>query len=168
MEKIKWMYFPADSKITNKLMETVGVFENNYELISSSKYNYESNKVLNIVSNDLKKIGYEVEIDKKHKIKIPVLYGENGITVKSFDLDAYENEQKIILEIEAGRAVCNNQVIKDFFEACMIKESEYLVIAVRTNYRGSDDFTTIKRWFETFYANSKMIIPFKGLLIIGY
>ena len=32
----------------------------------------------------------------------------------------------------------------------------------------TSDFTTIKRWFETFYANSKMIIPFKGLLIIGY
>ena len=168
MEKIRWMYYPANMKITDKLLDTVKVFEKNFESINSKKYSLESNKVLGIISRDLQSIGYEVELDKKHKIKIPVLYGENGIVNKSFDLDGFEETEKIILEVEAGRAVCNNQVIKDFFEACMIKESNYLVIAVRNDYRGADDFTTVKKWFDTFYSNSKMEIPFKGLLIIGY
>ena len=50
----------------------------------------------------------------------------------------------------------------------MIDEAQYLIIAVRNNYRNFDDFKTIKKWFDSFYTCSNITIPFKGLLIIGY
>jgi len=171
VSNIRWVYYPNNKTVNNKLLETINIFEKNEELITSQidrDKGLESNDVLKILSADLSEIGYEVEIDKKHKIPIPVLYGENGKPEKWFDVDAYESNEGIIIEVEAGRAVCNNQVIKDFFEACMIDEAQYLIIAVRNNYRNSDDFKTVKKWFDSFYTCSNITIPFKGLLIIGY
>jgi hypothetical protein len=39
-----------------------------------------------------------------------------------------------VLEIEAGRAVDNNQFLKDLFEACVSEKVKYLAIAVRLTY----------------------------------
>lgn len=41
----------------------------------------------------------------------------------------------IVIEVEAGRAVDNNQFLKDLFQACMMDGISFLVIAVRNYYR---------------------------------
>ena len=65
----------------------------------------------------LQKIGFNVETGKtaEQKIRVPVLFGLNGISEKSFEVDAYHGISKTAIEIEAGRAVTNNQFLKDFF-----------------------------------------------------
>ena len=168
MSKIRWMYYPNDQKPNNQIIKTIEVFEKNHDLYDSDNHTLTSNEVLNVLTKDLQKIGYQVETDKKNKINIPVLYGENGKISKSFDVDGYEPNLKIVLEVEAGRAYTNYQVLKDFFEACMINDADFLIIAVRNIYLKSDDYSQVKRLFDAFYSNSRMVIPFKGLLIIGY
>ena len=70
-----------------------------------------SDDVLKIVTNDLSCNGYVVEKGKKDKdkVKIPVLYGECGKPSLNFEADAYNEVYKIVVEIEAGRAVTNYQ-----------------------------------------------------------
>lgn len=91
-----------------------------------------SNEVLALVRPHLEAIGFAVETGKgkEEKIDVPVLFGENNEVDKSFFADALSADGKIVIEVEAGRAVRNNQFLKDIFQACMMFEVEYLVIAV--------------------------------------
>jgi hypothetical protein len=50
----------------------------------------------------------------------------------------------------------------------MMNEVLYLVIAVRNNYRKSNDFGKVKTFFETLYASQRLKLPLKGIMIIGY
>lgn len=78
--------------------------------------------------------------------------------------------------MEAGRAVFNNQFLKDIFQACMMCEVEYLVIAVLNEYRFkvsekeqcSHDYQSVKTFLETLYVSNRLKLPLKGILLIGY
>ena len=98
----------------------------------------------------------------------------NGKVEKSFEADAYHGEQGYVLEVEAGRAVVNNQFLKDLFQACMMHEVRYLGIAVRNSYTSgvkktvSKDFERVITFFDTLYASDRLKLPLEGILIIGY
>lgn len=49
-----------------------------------------------------------------------------------------------------------------------MQDVDFLVIAVRQDYRGSDDFSKVVTFIETIYASNRLILPLKGILIIGY
>ena len=102
------------------------------------------------------------------KIRVPVLYGANGKVEKAFDADAYHQTEKVVIEVEAGRAVTNYQFLKDLFQACVMQDVDYLVIAVRQDYRGTDDYSKVVAFLETLYASSRLQLPLSGVLIIGY
>jgi len=166
--KINFQLFPQTQKPTEVMNNVIEVFRNNQDKIDSTKNTWDSNKVLELLSDDLKRIGFDVEKNKKNKLKFGVLYGLNGKAQKSFDVDAFHAGEKIILEIEAGRAVANNQFLKDFFEACVIPDAENLIIAVRNIYNDSNDFEKVINYFETLYTSNRLQIPLKRLLVIGY
>jgi hypothetical protein len=115
-------------------------------------------------------IGYRVESSKAavDRINVPVLFGRNGRIQKSFDADAYNREERTVLEIEAGRGVVNNQFLKDLFQACMMVDVDYLAIAVRKIYKNTKDFERVTIFFDTLYVSRRLALPFKGVLIIGY
>ena len=96
------------------------------------------------------------------------MFGLNGKPEKSFDADAHHRDARFVVEVEAGRGVVNNQFLKDFFQACMMDEVEYLALAVRNLYRRNNDFERISVFFETLYASRRLEPPLKGILIIGY
>src|SRR5699024_10869374 len=102
------------------------------------------------------------------KINVPVLFGLDSGIDKYFNADALSNDGKIVIEVEAGRAVDNNQFLKDIFQACMMYEVECLFIAVRNDYRGGDDFSKIYAFLETLYISSRLHLPLKGILLLGY
>lgn len=77
-------------------------------------------------------------------------------------------KKKIVIEVEAGRAVTNYQFLKDLFQACVMSDVDYLVIAVRNIYRKNQDFEKVISFFNTLYASGRLILPLKGILIIGY
>lgn len=118
----------------------------------------------------LEALGFRVERGKsaEDKIVVPVLFGRMGKVLKCFNADAHAADKGWVVEIEAGRAVDNNQFLKDIFQACMMHDVLYLAIAVRNKYRGSDDFSKIESFLETLYVSGRLQLPLKGILLIGY
>lgn len=166
---INWQYFPKSNKIPNHLTKIIDVFRIHSEKIESPQNKLSSNQVLKILCDDLENIGFNVEKSKKSedKITIPVLFGANGKLEKSFDADAYHFDNKTVLEVEAGRAIDNYQFLKDLFQACMMHDTEFLVIAVRNKYN-QHDFEKVTIFLDTLYTSQRLTLPLTGILIIGY
>ncbi|MBM3769662.1 MAG: hypothetical protein FJW32_30170 [Acidobacteria bacterium] len=171
---IEWFYFPQSLEPTALVRGVVAAFENVESKIASPKNTLDSNGVLLKVRPELEVLGFKVETGKKRaeKITVPVLFGRNGKTSKAFDADAYHVQGKFVLEIEAGRAVSNNQFLKDLFQACLMVDVDYLGIAVRRVYEAGNatgkDFETVVTFFETLQASRRLPLPLKGVLILGY
>ncbi len=170
MTNISWQYFPKSETIPNHLVEVIDELKKIETKITSSKYHLNSDKVLSLLRDGLEKLDFIVEKSKKKKDKvpIPVLFGKNGKLEKSFEADAFNPNTKTIIEIEAGRGILNNQFLKDLFEACLMQNIDYLLIALRNHYLGNHDFETAITFFEALYASRRLILPLKGILIIGY
>ncbi len=170
MNELRYQLFPRSFGITNEVQNVIDCFEKRHSQFSSFDKNLSSNEVLEIVTNDLEKIGFIIEKGKKQdeKIKVPVLFGLNNKIDKSFNADGISQDGKIVLEVEAGRAFRNNQFLKDIFQACMMPSVEYLILAVRNTYSGTDDFKDIFIFLETLYINSRLQLPLKGIVLIGY
>ncbi len=168
--QLRFQFFPRSIAVTPSIGLVVDCFQRNYEKISSNTRTLSSNQVLNILRDDLLESGFSVESGKKEldKIPVPVLFGLNNRIDKSFNADALSQDGKIVIEVEAGRAVDNNQFLKDIFQASMMFGVEYLVVAVRNNYRGGDDFEKIYAFIETMYISNRIVLPLKGILLIGY
>jgi len=167
---ISWQFFPKSRIIPDHLQKIIRVFEMNEISISSETQNLASNDVLEKIRSDLENLEFQIEKSKKSndKIKVPVLFGQNGKLEKYFDADGYNKTNKTVIEVEAGRAVTNYQFLKDLFQACMMYEVDYLTIAVRKDYRGNPDFQNVITFFETLYASGRLQLPLSGVLIIGY
>jgi hypothetical protein len=138
--------------------------------ITSSEHKHGSDKVLELLSEDLRAIGFQIERGKKKvdQIAIPVLFGENGRVEKSFSTDGYHPGHRYMLEVEAGRGVTNYQFLKDLFQACACDNVESLGIALRNDYRGSDDFARACAFIDAVFSSRRFQLPLKEVLIIGY
>lgn len=169
--KIVWQHFPKHSPCSDFLTRVIGCFEAvSTEIASLENVGQASNEVLAKVRRGLQELGFAVETSKtsEGKIKVPVLYGANGKIEKAFEADAYHVKEKTVVEVEAGRGVTNYQFLKDLFQACVMQDVDYAVIVIRQDYRGSDDYSKVVTFIETIYASNRLILPLKGLLIIGY
>lgn len=167
---INWQYFPKSDRIPNHLNDVVEVFIKYQKDISSEYHHLKSNDVLNILREELENLNFHVEKSKRssEKIKVPVLFGKNGILEKYFEADGYNNINKTVIEVEAGRGYTNHQFLKDLFQASVMHEVQYLIIALRNLYRDSKDFDKVIGFMETLYSSSRLTLPLNGILIIGY
>ena len=170
MSNIRFQFFPRSTGITPSIQSIIDCFIEAESKISSSENKYSSNEVLKRLTPYFKNAGLKVETGKTiaDKISVPVLFGLNNKIDKSFNADALSLDGKIVIEVEAGRAVVNYQFLKDIFQACMMFGVEYLVLAVRNDYRGTDDFNKVYSFLETLYLSNRIILPLKGILLIGY
>jgi hypothetical protein len=168
--QLVYQLFPRSFGITEDIKAVIACFEKNYEHIKSPDHNLNSDGVLKVIAEDLKLLNFKVEESKASidKIKVPVLFSLNNRIDKFFDADAVSADGKIVIEVEAGRAYRNNQFLKDIFQACMMPNAEYLVIAVRNHYYNSDDFKSIFQFLETLYISGRLQLPLKGIVLIGY
>jgi len=167
---LHWMCFPKSDKPPDIVIHVVEAFKKIFNEINSYKHNLKSNEVLLKIAPNLETLGFNVERGKKSKDKIlvPVLFGLNGKPEKSFEADAYNEQYKMVLEVEAGRGVLNNQFLKDLFQASVMHNVELLCIAVRNVYKGREDFNQVIAFFETLYASNRLDLPLRGIVIIGY
>lgn len=173
---INYQFFPRSRGVTNEIDAIINCFKT--VDANKKKEHLKSNEMLSLLRPFLEELGFRVEQGKKEKEKIdvPVLFGENNTIDKSFYADALSNDGRIVIEVEAGRAVFNNQFLKDIFQACMMFEVEYLVIAVLNEYhfkvngneRISHDYESIRTFLETLYVSNRLQLPLKGILLIGY
>ena len=162
--------FPRSVGMNEAIKKVINCFERHFSEIESPSHNLKSDEVLKMIAPDLKELGFQVEEGKAagEKIPVPVLFGFNNRVDKFFDADAVSNDYSIVLEVEAGRAYTNNQFLKDVFQACMMYGVDYLMVAVRNDYRGHKDFEKIFNFFETLYINGRLQLPLKGIVLIGY
>ena len=167
---IKYQFFPRSLGLSDEMKAVIDCFKSAEKKISSDGNELTSNQVLAFLRPSLQNLKYSVESGKKRgeKIDVPVLFGPNNSIDKFFYADALSADRRIVIEIEAGRAVDNNQFLKDLFQACMMFEVEYLILAVRNKYRKQDDFESIYTFFETLYISNRIKLPLKGILLIGY
>ena len=174
---INYQFFPRSHGLTNEMAQIVDCFRA-VDATKSADEQYRSNYMLSLVRPYLEKCGFKVETGKakEEKIDVPVLFGENNSIDKSFFADALSADGRIVLEVEAGRAVINNQFLKDIFQACMMFDVEYLAIAVLNEYHFnktggggiSRDYHEVKTFLETLYVSNRIRLPLKGILVIGY
>ena len=174
-QKIDWIFYPKNNLIPDLLLSTVDVFEQNINKIDSTENDnnlnrLKSDEVLSVISNGLEELSYQVEKSKKaiDKIRIPVMFGKGGVEELAFEADAYHPEFKTVVEVEAGRAVINYQFLKDIFQASMMLNTDYLILAVRKSYRAQNDFEKINSFLEAMYLTNKIKLDLKGILLIGY
>jgi hypothetical protein len=167
---MKYQFFPRSIGVTKEIEQVVACFLKNLPSIESGSNTLSSNAVLAIVADDLEALGYSVERGKSNdaKINVPVLFGENDSVDRVFYADALSADGRIVIEVEAGRATENNQFLKDIFQACMMFGVEYLVMAVRQQYRNHEDYAKIYSFLETLYISNRLHLPLKGILLIGY
>lgn len=167
---IRYQFFPRSVGLLSSIKSVVDCFLAVEEQITSPSNNLKSNQVLSVLRPHLLLVGMKVEAGKtnEQKIHIPVLFGLDNKVDKYFYADAVSEDGRIVLEVEAGRAVENYQFLKDIFQASMMYGVEYLVLAVRNSYRGHDDFKQVYTFLETLYISSRLTLPLKGILLIGY
>jgi hypothetical protein len=176
---ISWAYFPRNERVPSIGLDIVACFKSVADTIDSSANNDQisaeykegaSNAVLSRIRPGLEQLGFRVESGKAaaEKISIPVLFGKDGKPAKTFEADAYHDERRFVVEVEAGRAVVNYQFLKDLFQACVMVDVDYLCIAVRNIYKKSQDFEKVYTFFDTLYTSGRMKLPLKGILIVGY
>lgn len=168
---IRWQFYPKSKEAPTHLTVLIDkVFEKNYSKISSGKYKFNSDSVLKILRKDLEFIGFEVESGKrkKQKISVPVLFGQDGRPEKSFEADGRNKVTKTVIEVEAGRGVTNYQFLKDLFQACVMQDIDYLVICIRNDYLGRDNFSAVVNFFNTLYASDRLRLPLVGIMVVGY
>ena len=156
--------------MSEELAAVMLCFERVQDQIASPGKLLPSNQVMAHVRPGLEQLGFKVEAGKQsnEKIKVPVLFGLNNHIDKYFDADAVSADSRIAIEIEAGRAVDNYHFLKDIFQASMMARVEVLVLAVRNQYRRGKDFQKDYTFLETMFISSKIQLPLKGILLIGY
>ena len=167
---LRYQLFPRSVGITEPIQRVIKCFELVYDKIKSPENELKSNEVLQILRPRLENIEFTVEKGKSKgkKIHVPVLFGENNSIDQFFNADGISNDGGIVLEVEAGRAVANYAFLKDIFQACMMHDVEFLILAVRNDYRGSDDFEKVYTFLETLYISGRLVLPLKGITLIGY
>ena len=167
---IQYQFFPRSRGITDDMAAIIDCFNQANAKISSDDHDLISNDVLAALRPYLVNIGFTVESGKTKdlKIDVPVLFGLDNEIDKSFYADAISSDKKTVIEVEAGQAVDNHRFLKDIFEASMMFDVEYLVLAVRNIYRKRKDFNRIYTFLETLYISNRILLPLKGILLIGY
>ena len=174
---INFQFFPRSQGVPPRIRQIIDCFKKVDEIKNNSEH-LKSNEMLAMLRPHLESIDFSVETGKSasEQIYVPVLFSENDEVDKSFAADALSNDRSIVIEVEAGRAVFNNQFLKDIFQACMMCEVEYLVIAVLNEYKFkvngqeccSHDYQSVKTFLETLYISNRLQLPLKGILLIGY
>ena len=167
---INWFYYPRSRKAPPLVLQVVEAFRSASDEIDSAVHYLPSNGVLAALARPLVDLGFRVETGKTfgQKIQVPVLFGLNGQLEKSFEADAYHEAAGFVLEVEAGRGVVNNQFLKDLFQACMMNGVTEFAVALRNDYRGTNDFERAARFFDTLYASNRLKLPLEGVLLVGY
>jgi hypothetical protein len=136
-----------------------------------------SDGVLQIVGPSLAALGFQVETSKQKtgKINRPVFYGENGTPQLNYQIDAFHQEWRCGLEIEAGRAWMGNAVYRDLIQALVMVNVDHLILAVANSYKYqsggkqtiSYDYENTVAVADALYGHTRMRLPY-GLTVLGY
>ena len=170
-----WKYYPARSQAPGWVDQIVDVFASVREKIDSqSRRGVTSDQALAAVRTGLRTIGFDIEGGKSRAEKIwrPVLFGEMGRPLVSYEVDGFHREYRIVLEIEAGRGAANNADYRDLVRASLMVDADYLVLAMMLEYTvGSAttrSYEQTRGRIDAIFASDRLKLPLEGLLLLGY
>lgn len=172
---INYHYFPRTEKPPEIAEEVVEAFRDHEDGIATRDLDdgLKSDEVLATVRENLFDIGFQVETGKSKSDKIhrPVLFGENGEPDLAYEVDAYHPEERLGLEVEAGRAWKGNAIYRDIVQALMMVQVDTLALAVPNAYKYSGGtnpaFEKTTAVVDTLYDTNRFDPPY-NMLVIGY
>lgn len=137
-----------------------------------------SDAILAHLRPGLENLGYQVESGKSNAEKItrPVLFGNDGKTEVSYDIDAFHDDLGIAVEVEAGRGASNGADYRDIVRTSLLLDANYLALFMPISYhyqlKGKPQITSAylntERQLNAIYASQRLQLPFDGILLIGY
>lgn len=110
---LRYQLFPRSVGLSDELRAVIDCFVTVYDDIKSPENTLNSDGVLRFLRPNLEQLGFRIETGKSkgEKIPVPVLFGLNNHIDRSFDADGVSGDGRIVLEVEAGRAVVNYQFL---------------------------------------------------------
>ena len=170
-----WKFYPARSPEPDWAAGVVKVFSTARSTIDSVKrHGVSSNAALAAVRPGLTKLGFTIETGKTgaQKITRPVLFGEQGKPIVSYDVDGFHPDHRVVLEVEAGRGAANNADYRDLVRASLMVDADYLIMAMMLEYRTGKtvmrSYEQTRNRLDAIYASDRLKLPLKGLLLVGY
>lgn len=172
----RFIFFPRSSEPppwVGQLADAFRVHRDRIDTVAGNRN--ESNAVLAIVRPELKSAGYEVE-EKGGDIPRPVLFGEGGMMEKEYRIDAYHPQNRVVLEVEAGRGAKGNAVHRDLINLSLIVGADYAAIAVPIEYRFNVGGKVMREpayrkhydLLDAIYSSGRLKFPFHGVVLLGY
>jgi hypothetical protein len=176
-----WRFFPGYVPPPVWVLPLVSVFASAKGEIDSAvdhAKRMESDAVLRAIAPALAECGFAVEQGKQKggKLPRPVFFGDEGTIVRNYEIDAFNPEHGIALEVEAGRATMGNAIYRDLVQGSLMVDARFLVLAVPIEYRYKTGGRTAREpsyaktysVIEAIYGSPRLALPFEGLLVIGY
>lgn len=174
----QWKFYPLNTTPPEWVGEVVNVV-NRAEMRISTVDAYtglNSDQVLSELRNGLEALGFEVEKGKSagDKVRRTVLYGENGRPEVNYEIDAFNDYLGAALEVEAGRGAANNADYRDIVRTALILDAQYLILMQPYAYRSkasaspSHAYASTRAQLDAIYQSRRLLLPFDGVLLIGY
>lgn len=173
----RWLYYPRWVEHEKWVDTLVDIFKKKRSKIDSSSVQGTSDEILSVIRSDLESVGFVVEGGTSSPvIKRPVHFGEQGKPDREYQIDSYQPEKKIGLEVEAGRSTRGNAIYKDIIQTSLLVGVDYFALAVPLTYSFESKGKTItdqtyvmcKTIFDAIYSSERFRLPLKGVLLIGY
>lgn len=175
----EWIYYPARSRPPKWVNDFIGIVRQSRPALDSMRSEgLTSDAALQALFPGLRSAGYAVEASKARadRLRLPVLFGENGKERVAYEIDAVNEELGVVVEIEAGRGAKSNAVYRDLIRASLIVDARFLALGVLHEYRhqsrGKDvrvqSFHEAKAILDAVYASGRLVLPFEGVLLFGY
>jgi hypothetical protein len=151
------------------------VFRAREQAIATDKLprHLKSDEVLEILRDDLVRLGFDVEGGKRKEDKIsrPVFFGQDGTAALRFEVDAYHVDWECGLEIEATRAIRGGALYRDLIQALVMVRVNYLCIGLPNFIQWgkgnrSRPYEEACRTADALYGHSRIRFPY-GLILIG-
>jgi hypothetical protein len=174
-----WFYYPARERPPQWAVQFVAVVASaKSEIDTQVHQGVTSDVALLALEGGLRSLGYAVEASKSHRDRIrrPVLFGDNGAEVLTWEVDAVHDELGIVVEVEAGRGARSNAVYRDLVRTSLIVGARFLALGVQVAYRHDSagrpvvvhSFAETKTLLDAIYASGRLQLPFEGVLLFGY
>lgn len=175
-----WSYYPANTRPPEWVEKIVACVAAQEATISTEvrKTGLSSDEVLRRLEPGLTAAGYDVETGKAKmgKISRPVLFGENGRPLVSYEVDAFHEALGIVVEVEAGRGARGNAEYRDLLRTSLILDARYLALLLPIAYRfksGTREgvemaYKNTRGLLDAVYASRRLQFPFDGIVLMGY
>lgn len=178
----RWRFFPAFRPPPPWVEALAGVFTDHRDQIDSMvvhEQRMQSDHVLRVIADELEnRMQFTVERGKNKlgKLPRPVFFGDEGSYLRTYEIDAFQPDEGIALEVEAGRATMGNAIYRDLIQGSLMVDTRFLALAVPLEYRYESGKRTAREpsyaktysVVEAIYGSQRLSLPFEGLLLIGY